>query len=152
MFCKEPMIQQPRILSFWKDRQIHNQANFSKRVSRVNEENFWHGEIMITRFFLNYRGKLVKATLSNQPFLKSEWINVREKVLIGNREKFSLVITEKRNLEDMTTHLSINVYRKSTKLYLTIWKVMITLIKLWGIWAKHRLMHKSDALTLILFY
>ena len=75
---------------------------------------------MITRFFLNYRGKLVKATLSNHPFLKSEWINVREKVLIGNREKFSLVITEKRNLEDTTTHLSINVYRKSTKLYLTI--------------------------------
>ena len=76
---------------------------------------------MITRFFLNYRGKLVKAALSiNHPFLKSEWINVRERVLIGNREKFSLVITEKRNLEDMTTHLSINVYRKSTKLYLTI--------------------------------
>ena len=50
---------------------------------------------MITRFFLNYRRKLVKATLSNHPFLKSEWINVREKVLIGNREKFSLVITEK---------------------------------------------------------
>lgn len=85
---------------------------------------------MITRFFLNYRGKLVKATLSNNPFLKSEWINVSEKVLIGNREKFSLVITEKRNLEDMTTHLSINVYRKSTKLYLTIRKAMITLIKL----------------------
>ena len=47
---------------------------------------------MITRFFLNYRRKLSKATLSTHPFLKREWINVREKVLIGNREKFSLVI------------------------------------------------------------
>ena len=59
---------------------------------------------MITRFFLNYGRKLSKATLSTHLFLKSEWINVREKVLIGNREKFSLVITENRNLEDMKTH------------------------------------------------
>ena len=42
---------------------------------------------MITRFFLNYRRKLSKATLSTHPFLKREWINAREKVLIGNREK-----------------------------------------------------------------